>query len=409
MRTFTLFYSWQSDRPSDLCRNFLAEALKLAVQKIRETREVIVVIDADTQGVSGTPPLSETILRKIDACDGFLADLTLVAATETGKASPNPNVLIEYGYALKAKGSPHIILAMNIAFGGPDKLPFDLRHLRHPLQYEAAETLPAGERRKLRGLFAEKLVTALNGVIDQPPARKKAGGKAQDLEVLTAKRLAALQASRGWPGTRAATQQPRLVLDLIPFAAQAEQRLDLRTVKAARRWFGPEDDAEATTSTSQDQWLSHQPEPPNHSYPQARWWTRLTAPGLLERVISVSRPGPRRADVTMDGRACDQEIFSAIRRSGELLAAIGLRGPALLGLSIEGGEVLRLLADGGQGPELGKSPVAFQNIRIDNPADPLPEELRPLLDDLWQAFGWEDGTPSIDSLGWVNAPREPED
>lgn len=134
MLTFTLFYSWQSDRLSDLCRNFIAEALKLAAEKIRESRPIIVVIDADTQGVSGTPPISETILKKIDACDAFLADLTLVAATPNGKASPNPNVLIEYGYALKAKGSGHLILAMNTAFGGPAALPFDLRHLRHPMQ-----------------------------------------------------------------------------------------------------------------------------------------------------------------------------------------------------------------------------------------------------------------------------------
>lgn len=147
MRTFTLFYSWQSDLPYDLGRNFIFEALKAAAKAILETRQIIVVIDQDTQGVSGTPPVSETILAKINTCDAFLADFSLVTATPKGKASPNPNVLIEYGYALKTLGAPHLILAMNTAFGGPDALPFDLRHLRHPLKYEAGEGLSAGERR----------------------------------------------------------------------------------------------------------------------------------------------------------------------------------------------------------------------------------------------------------------------
>lgn len=407
MRTFKLFYSWQSDRPSDLCRNFIAEALKAAVDKIRQTREVIVVVDADTQGVAGTPAVSETILRKIETCDGFLADLTLVASTSGGKTSPNPNVLIEYGYALKAKGSGHVILAMNTAFGAPDTLPFDLRHLRFPLQYEASENLPAGERRQRRAQFAERLVVALNAVIDQPPARKKATSKTPDPYAQAAKRLAAFQADRG-DSLKKVIYAPRVVLDIVPLAANAERRLDLRAVKAARPWFAPDDDAPAQTSTRHGQWLSLDPTTDERSpHAQARWSTRLVAPGLVERVLCFVGEYTWNLKIAVDGWALDQQIVSAIRRSGELSAAVGLGGPALVSLCLEEAQELRLKGPAGLGQRVGVSQATIAPVEIQDLADPRPEELRPLLDDLWQACGWEEGTPSVADDGWVVRPTDP--
>jgi hypothetical protein len=53
-----------------------------------------------------------------------------VASTDEGKRAPNPNVLVEYGYALARHGVQRLLLVMNTAFGSPSELPFDLRHLR---------------------------------------------------------------------------------------------------------------------------------------------------------------------------------------------------------------------------------------------------------------------------------------
>lgn len=405
MRIFNLFYSWQSDRPSSLCRQFIAEALRDAAEKIRQSREVIVVIDADTQGVSGTPPISETILRKIDACDAFLADLTLVARTDGGKASPNPNVLIEYGYALKAKGSGHVLLAMNTAFGDPGQLPFDLRHLRHPLQYEAVEGVPDGERRRRRMQLAERLVVALNAVIDQPPAKKKASARSADPYAQAAKRLLAFQAGRA--SLAEAIYRPRLIIDIAPLAINAERRLDLRAVKAARPWFTPDDGCDAETSTRHGEWLSIDPRF-DRRWPgaSAYWSTRLVAPGLVERAISFAGEETW-MDVELDGWSCDRQIISAVRRSGALLAAIGLGGPALVALTLEEAAGLSLRGPAGQGPKVGDATVSIPPIEVRDLADPQPSELRPLLDELWQACGFEDGSPSIDAAGWVIGPAPP--
>lgn len=80
--TLTVFYSWQSDRSSKICRDFVHIALKDAAERLATRRGVEVVVDSDTQGVPGTPPITAVILEKIDSCDVFLADMTFVGETD---------------------------------------------------------------------------------------------------------------------------------------------------------------------------------------------------------------------------------------------------------------------------------------------------------------------------------------
>lgn len=410
MRTFTLFYAWQSDRPSELCRSFIREALKSAGEKIFETRQIAVLIDSDTQGVPGTPPVSDTILRKIDDCDGFLADLTLVASTETDKRSPNPNVLVEYGYALKAKGHARIILAMNTAFGSPDSLPFDLRHLRHPLKFDAGLGLADAERRKRRARFSDQLVMAINAVIDAPRATQSRTAKAVNQDTAVLKRLNDFRSRRGAVGPSWHILSPRAVIDIAPFALLEERRLDLRQVKEMRSWFPPAFAEDIETTTQHGRWISRDPPRqvlglPN---PVSRWATCLIAPGHLERALALGHPDDFYFEQSIDGQAVDALIVDALRRSGPLLDAIGLGGPALVGLTLEGGDSLRLSRGEDEGQLFGAPFMAFGPTRVDRLARPDPEQLRPLLDDFWAAAGWEDGTPSITDEGWAMPAATPE-
>ena len=58
------------------------------------------------------PPIVETIFKKIDRAAVFVADLTFAGRRPDGAPIPNPNVLIEYGWALKALGHARIISIM---------------------------------------------------------------------------------------------------------------------------------------------------------------------------------------------------------------------------------------------------------------------------------------------------------
>jgi hypothetical protein len=147
----TIFYSWQSDTPAAYNRAFIEAALNAAIGRVQANlelvpalREVLLEVDLDTKGVSGSPPITQTILEKIQKCTAFVADITFVGRSlaqlrrRNPRLFPNPNALMEYGYALKCVGHGRMISVMNTAFGQPaeNNLPFDLRHLRWPITYQ---------------------------------------------------------------------------------------------------------------------------------------------------------------------------------------------------------------------------------------------------------------------------------
>jgi len=147
----TIFYSWQSDTKAAANRTLIQNALEGAVKELRADGSISVepVIERDTKDVPGAPDIGTTIFEKIDASAAMIADVTIVGRGDGGP-TPNPNVLVELGYAFKALGWKRIVLVQNVAFGGPEDLPFDLRQKR-VLTYNSPEDAPtrAPERRHL--------------------------------------------------------------------------------------------------------------------------------------------------------------------------------------------------------------------------------------------------------------------
>jgi len=153
-----IFWSWQSDthQPSnrhfvrdvlaDLARNLngvdvTEDAERPDIDEDDDERDFLaddgrIEVDHDTLGVGGSPPIADTILRKIREAAVFVADVTPICITAAGKRVPNPNVMIELGYAMKVLDYQRIVLVMNAAEGAALKyLPFDLRHWRAPAIY----------------------------------------------------------------------------------------------------------------------------------------------------------------------------------------------------------------------------------------------------------------------------------
>ncbi len=172
---YSIFFSWQSDTDSAAGRNFIERALERAIRAIGFDTEVEAAvregleIDRDTRGVAGWPPIVDTIFKKIDCAAVFVADMTFAGRRPLDNAPiPNPNVLIEYGWALKSLGHARIVAVMNTAYGNPrdEEMPFDMRHLRHPIQYCCAEDADANTRTESRRLLAKELEGAIRTIID---------------------------------------------------------------------------------------------------------------------------------------------------------------------------------------------------------------------------------------------------
>lgn len=165
---YTVFFSWQSDQSRKEGRNFVEKTLEDAVKRI-STDSVVeealrdLEVDRDTKNVPGSPRIFETILSKIDSASAFVADLTFCGTRANGDPSPNPNVLLEYGYSLKALGETRVICVMNTAHGEPrrDNMPFDLLNRRFPMTYYLADGASDLERRASREKLSKELEVAL--------------------------------------------------------------------------------------------------------------------------------------------------------------------------------------------------------------------------------------------------------
>jgi hypothetical protein len=168
----TIFYCWQSDTRAAANRTFIQEALEAAAEELRADDSITIepVIDRDTLAVPGAPDIASTILQKIDASAAIVADVTIVNSGSKHRPTPNPNVLVELGYALKALTPRRAILVQNTAFGGPEDLPFDLRQKR-VLTYSSPEDAPtrAHERQRLQAALREALRSLLADLRVQRP------------------------------------------------------------------------------------------------------------------------------------------------------------------------------------------------------------------------------------------------
>ena len=168
MPSHKVFYSWQSDLPNTTNRGFIEESLERAFKQLKADEELQLdpCIDRDTSGVPGSPDIAATIFEKIKAADIFVGDVTFIDEGDQ-RRTPNPNVLIELGFAASCLGWDRVICVFNEAFGELRDLPFDLRQ-RRIVSYELAESVEKGA---VRQMLCNKLTSAIKGILDTKSQR----------------------------------------------------------------------------------------------------------------------------------------------------------------------------------------------------------------------------------------------
>lgn len=158
--TRTVFYSWQSSSDPQANRDLIRLALQEAIQELPLSLELV----EGTSGLPGAPPIFDAIATKITSCSLFVADISLVIGIDQERRSCNPNVLIEFGFALAKKSYSAVILVMNEQFGSPRQLPFDLSHLQvltYNLGSDADSRAISSEHRKLCNQIKLKINASL--------------------------------------------------------------------------------------------------------------------------------------------------------------------------------------------------------------------------------------------------------
>lgn len=109
-----VFWSWQNDYQPKTNRHFIKSALEEATERAGDDLGLEDAdrpeVDHDTKGEAGMVEITKAILRKIDESAVFVADVTPIGETGNGKALPNPNEMVELGWALKSLSHGRIIV-----------------------------------------------------------------------------------------------------------------------------------------------------------------------------------------------------------------------------------------------------------------------------------------------------------
>jgi len=349
-----VFYAWQSDIFDKLNHRFIHKAIEAAVEKLNA--EAIIdgadieeaesfEIDHDTKGVPGSPPIAETICKKIDACAVFISDLTTVAkfrrkADGKYKTVQNPNVLIELGYARARKGVGRLIQIQNLAFSRLKDLPFDLQHLRKPIGYTLSDPNDPNKKSVLNKLTAD-LVVAIRSIVTTEMAEEATAEKRKmdeddkAAETTAAAKREAVENSVA-AGKYKVFEYPRaIVLSLIP-------------LRPTKRFDTPKDLRASLMLTMRPiNFTTWTEEPYSGSFvAQCYSSTERKAEGMLEItnegsafvMLNLGTAAFRGPDTRVGISILFQEIefYKVAPTIVSALRRMGVRGPLLIGVSLIG-------------------------------------------------------------------------
>lgn len=166
----TIFYSWQSDLDESTNKRAIRGVLRGVCTSIENKRQNVKLdIDEATRNKSGSPNIPDSIFEKISLADIFLCDITTInnSQDKDPKKVPNPNVLIELGFAIANLGWDRIVLVFNKQFGTfPNDLPFDIDKHR-VLDYLIKDGKDKGSFNK----FEADLLPAIDLIIEKNPLK----------------------------------------------------------------------------------------------------------------------------------------------------------------------------------------------------------------------------------------------
>lgn len=167
-KDFSIFFCWQDHLDKKLHRFLIRDALNAAISKVQselpDEIECELRQDSDTSGRAGAVDIADTILTKISSSAVVVGDVTPVLFDlSLQRWYPNPNVMIEIGYAARAIGWNRVICLFNEAACQTEHLPFDIRH-RRATSYSCKNV---SEKQQAAKQLEGVLVVSLRAVLEE--------------------------------------------------------------------------------------------------------------------------------------------------------------------------------------------------------------------------------------------------
>jgi len=134
--------------------------------------------------------------------------------------------------------------------------------------------------------------------------------------------------------------------------------------------------------------------------PEARWYTRLVAAGAVESCLTVGARIDDDPTIIVEGMKLEGRLVETARRLAAILAGLGVAGPLALNASLHDLEQVQVST-----PRRMSRPLAVPGLDLGTVVAPVPRAvtpqlLRPILNAIWLASGFEDGSPSFQREIW---------
>lgn len=206
---YTVFFAYQTDIDEKYGKAFVQSAVESAIEKFKKNG-INITLDFGFRGTPGTPPLLDEMLKKSSQADMVIVDMSFTSSkiwsdakrfrlfgreirilnNVKDKISPNPNVLLETGFAWAQKGTYRTLMVMNEAFGNASQLPVDLKGFRWGIRYNLDEnnyTQNEKIKKDLADDFYKAIKTSINSEPEYQrekwkPLRLRADWKSKDFQ-----------------------------------------------------------------------------------------------------------------------------------------------------------------------------------------------------------------------------------
>ncbi len=205
----------------------------------------------------------------------------------------------------------------------------------------------------------------------------------------------------GMPGVL--VSGPKLVVHIVPLISLRRPELRPADVKATRPLFSPSPSVRVVETTNTQQWVSHGPAVyiAGKLNPEATWSVRLVKPGYLEFVTNIGQRIDNDPDILVYGRDIEEELVSAVDRGANIAQRLHLTGPTVIAASLEEVEDVNIRRSRPGGRRIRERSIWLESVRVSALEAPTADLLRSIMDTVWSAGGWDDGSPFFAGDHWT--------
>ncbi|MBV9825364.1 MAG: adenylate/guanylate cyclase domain-containing protein [Alphaproteobacteria bacterium] len=193
---------------------------------------------------------------------------------------------------------------------------------------------------------------------------------------------------------------PRLILHVMPASAFEGHRLDSKAPKLLGHHFRPDgyDGIDGRSRLEGWTWFQPPQEEPGLPNRVSQWCSRLDLNGFVEIVLTLD--DLEGGGTVLRGFPLERCIVKTLDAVADGYAALKLESPVVVRVTLFNVLGMKLMkSTAGRSAGFDRAVVTTQELELPDMKKPLGRLLKPLLDTLWHAAGWGDGSPSYGQGG----------